>query len=318
MNPLPFRALRAFMVVLLMGTMPIEAAKMKFSERELFRIPFGNEKTALGAKVEAGNFLIPRDFSRDLGGHIYINDSNKHRIVRFSPAGQYELSLEYPASAHQVFAQPDGLGNLWLLISDPTRGFYYGVYDSRGKRLREGVFIQYNHFRLHVDDARVLHVILSHSKRPSETHLFYLDQETFLLKKVKAAKPPEEHHRITHLERSYYIDPVPSDAKTDADRRTKITDDQRESEKTIKGRVVYVTDQNEIYTRVGDCQMEIYNLEGSHKGSIKLEGLPSACASARFDPEGNIYLLDGIRDASDRYSPEMPGMRLLVWVRDAT
>ncbi len=304
------------MALLVLLAVPSGAlAKIQFVKRELFRIPFGDPKESLGSKVVDGQLLIPRNFSLDGSGNFYINDANRHRIVRYSWRGAYQMSLQYPATARQVFAQPDGQNNLWLLISDPVRGFYYGVYDSGGKRLREGVFAQYNHFRLHVDDARVLHLLLSNEKRPQEVHLFVLDQKSFLLKKIKAAKPPEEHHHLTTLERSYFIDPVPTHAKQDSDRRAKITDASHQTVGTLKGRVVYVTDPGEIYTRVGECRFEIYSLKGALTGEVQLEALSPTCAGARFDPQGHIYLLDGIPDASGQYSDQMPGMRLMIWER---
>ncbi len=312
-----FRAARACGLLAALVTLSArgQAASLEFKSRELFQIPFGTDKESLGAKVQDGNFLLPRDFSVDANGRFYINDSNKHRVIRVSPRGEYRMGISYPASAEQVFAQPDGLGNLWLLISDPVRGFYYGVYDGDGKKLREGVFAQYNKFRLHVDDARVLNVMLSNKKKPQDVHTYFLDPESFLLKKIAVAPPPEEHHTVVKLERSYYIDPVPTHATNDSERRMKITDKTRQSVEEIRGRVVYVTEQSEIYTRVGDCQFEIYDVTGSKKGQVTLKSLPAVCAGVRFDPQGNIYLLDGTPDASGKYSADMPGMRLMVWER---
>ncbi len=35
----------------------LQAASIEFSSRELFRVPFGKDKEALGVKIENGNFL---------------------------------------------------------------------------------------------------------------------------------------------------------------------------------------------------------------------------------------------------------------------
>lgn len=303
------------MLLLIWVACPGLASQIEFSSRELFRLPFGTSKQALGVKVEGGNLLIPRDFSLDAQGHFYITDTHKHRIMRVSSSGAYEMGIVYPPSAEQVFAQPDGQGNLWLLISDPRQGFYYGVYDQKGKRLREGVFAQYNRFRLHVDDAHVLHVILSNTKTPQDASFYYLDQETYLLNKVKVARPPEEHHQVNHLAKSYFIDPVPAGSVSDADRKMRITNEKREEVGTLRGRVVYVTDQGEIYTRVADCDLEIYSVEGARLGKVRLDALPAACASARFDGQGNIYVLDGVPNAAGEYAADMSGLRLNVWER---
>lgn len=306
---------------LLLGTLAIfcarvaPAASVEYVSRELFRIPFGNSKQELGVKVEAGNLLIPRDFSLDARGHFYVNDAHKHRIVRVSSKGAYEMGIAYPPTAEQVFAQPDGLGRLWLMISDPSRGFYYGVYDESGKRLREGVFTQFNRFRLYVDDAHILHVILSHAKKPNELIYYYLDQESLLLKKVRVAQPPQDHHQVQHLERSYYIDPVPTGEVHDSQRQMKITNEKREAVGTVRGRVIYVTDQGEIITRVDDCELDVYSIEGKRLGNLRIGALPAACAGARFDGQGNVYVLDGVPNGTGTYAADMPGLRLLIWQR---
>src|SRR5579872_4844288 len=143
------------------GPSGVHAADAAFTARELFRIPFGNNRDALGARIDGGNFIFPRDFTLDGAGHFYIYDSNHHRIARFSSEGKYEMGFGYPATARQIFAHADSRQNLWLLVSDPAQGLYYGVYDPAGKRLRAGIFSQFNHFQLHPDDDYTLHVILS-------------------------------------------------------------------------------------------------------------------------------------------------------------
>ena len=84
---------------------------------------------------------------------------------------------------------------------------------------------------------------------------------------------------------------------------------------SIRGTVVYVTDDGDIYTRLGEREIHIYGVDGSLKGKVVLEGLAAACAAVRFDPAGNIYELDGIPDKDNRYSEAMPGMRLILWER---
>jgi hypothetical protein len=79
--------------------------------------------------------------------------------------------------------------------------------------------------------------------------------------------------------------------------------------------VVYVTGLGEVYTRVSDREIQVYEPDGSLKGKVVLTGLPTACASVRFDADGNIYELDGIPDQAGQYTAEMPGMRLLLWER---
>src|SRR5687768_15893730 len=66
------------------------AARAVFEPRELFRIPFGTQREALGTAVEDGQFRFPRDFSMDPSGRFYIYDQKKHRIARYSAAGNFE------------------------------------------------------------------------------------------------------------------------------------------------------------------------------------------------------------------------------------
>ena len=126
-----------------------QAAETAFTPRVLFQIPFGKTRDTLGARIEGGNFLFPRDFTLDGAGHFYIYDSNNHRIARFSSEGKYEIGFAYPSTARQIFAHADSHQNVWLLISDPSEGMYYGVYGPNGKRLKAGLFSQFNHFQLH-------------------------------------------------------------------------------------------------------------------------------------------------------------------------
>ncbi len=302
------------LATVLLGATGAPAARLNFTPQELFRIPFGQKAGTLSARIEGGNFLIPRDFTLDGTGHFYIYDSNAHRIARFSTQGVYEMGIRYPSTARQVFAHADDKGNLWLLISDPERGLYYGVYDTRGQRLREGIFSQFNTFRLHVDDDYTLHVMVSSDKNPASIQTYLFDQESLLMKKEKIAPPPEEHHRVRRTGRVYYIDPVPG-AKDDSHRVMKITDSGHHSVARIRGTVVYVTEEGDVYARLGDREIDVYDMGGLLKGKVFLEGLPAACASVRFDSAGNIYELDGVPDENGRYTPAMKGMRLIFWKR---
>jgi hypothetical protein len=304
----------ALLIGLLTGlSMAGHAASALFSPRELFRIPFGEQREALGTRIESGSFQYPRDFTLDGAGRFYIYDIKKHRIARYSPNGAYQIGFAYPATAGQVFAHADSQENLWLIVSDPARGLYYGVYDAAGKRLRDGLFSQYDTFRLHVDDDSVMQVILSSSRKPAvRTYIFH--EPSLLLKRIDVAPPPENHRRLKKNDRTYFIDKLPG-ASQGAPPVQRITDESRRPIADIKGDVIYITAQGEIYTRVGDCQIHVYEAGGAFKGKVALTGLPSACRAIRFDPEGNIYQLDGIPNAAQQYTPEMTGMRLVRWER---
>jgi hypothetical protein len=78
---------------------------------------------------------------------------------------------------------------------------------------------------------------------------------------------------------------------------------------------VYVTGRGEVYTRISDREIRVYEPDGSFKGKVLLRGLPSACQAVRFDADGDIYELDGIPDKNGQHTAEMPGMRLMVWER---
>ena len=293
----------------------VQAAAVEFTPRDLFHIPFGDENNMLGAKIEDGNFLIPRDFTMDTSGHFYIYDSNNHRIARFAADGAYQMGIRYPETARQVFAHADAEENLWLLISDPIRGIYYGVYDLHGKRLHEGIFSQFDTFHLHVDDDYTLHVVISSNRNPTVTQTYLLDQQSLLMKKENIARPPEDHHEVRRPGHLYFIDPIPGSGPDDSHRRMQITDDKHHSVSSIKGTVVYVTDNGDVYTRVGEREIDVYDVDGYLKGKVVLEGLAAACAAVRFDSMGNIYELDGIPDKDHQYGPSMPGMRLILWER---
>lgn len=303
------------LILMFSGATGVYAAEAAFAPRELFRIPFGKSRDTLGARVEGGNFIFPRDFTLDGAGHFYIYDSNNHRIARFSSSGQYEIGFSYPATARQVFAHADSRQNLWLLISDPERGLYYGVYGPTGKRLRAGVFSQFDHFRLHPDDDFTLHVILSSEKNPAESRTFLFDEESLLMKKENIARPPENHHQVRASEHVYFIDQVPNGSKGDAGQVNRITDDLHHGVADIRGAVIYVTGQGEVYTRMNEREIDVYGVDGSLKGKVLLQGLASACQSIRFDAAGNLYELDGIPDEAGQYTAKMPGMRLIEWER---
>jgi len=306
------------------------ADSVQFQARELFQIPFGNSRDTLGAKVEGNNFLIPRSFTLDDVGHAYIYDSPKHRIARFTLKGVFEMEFRYPETVEQVFAHADAEQNLWLLVSEPKRGLYYVVYDVRGKKLRDGLFREYMHFQLHLDDDHFLHVLLSSDKTPSVTQSFFLDEKSHLMKKENVARPPVTHHRVRKQEHVYFIDAVPGEAGT----LNRITNEAHHHESDIQGHVIYTTDAGDIYTRLGDRGFRVYSAQGALKGHVQLHGLRASCASIRFDSDGNIFELDGIPDQSDEqarlrgsadpqadfedlhYTAAMPGMRMILLSRE--
>jgi len=290
------------------------AASVSFTSKELFRVPFGKNREDLGVKIEGGNLLIPRDFTLDAAGHFYIYDSNNHRIARYAQDGTYEMGYSYSATADQIFAHADSVENLWLLISDPTQGLYYGVYDSHGKRLREGIFSQYNHYQLHVDDNATLHIILSSTKNSGITQTFFLDEDSLLMKKETVARPPEKHHQVRRSDHVYFIDEVPGGSSKDGP-VNRVTDESHRGVADIQGDVIYMTESGDVYTRVGEREINVYDADGSFKGKALLKGLSSACASIRFDSSGNIYELDGIPNDNGKYTSDMPGMRLIYWER---
>jgi len=302
------------MLALLSGGI-VQAAPGTFAPRELFRVSFGKGPDRLGARLDGENLTAPRDFTMDGAGHFYLYDINKHRVARFSSEGRYEMEFRYPATAGQLFAHADSHENLWLMISDPGQGMFYGVYDSRGRSLRSGIFSRFNHFRLHPDDDNVLHVILSSDKDPRATQTYLFDEKSLLMKREHIARPPETHHQVRHKDRVYFIDQVPGSATSDSPPVNRVTDEAHHGVAELRGVVAYMTSMGEIYTRVGDREIRVYEADGSLKGKVVLEGLPSACASVRFDADGNIYELDGIPDQAGQYTAEMPGMRLIRWER---
>lgn len=301
--------------VLILGIGSAAQSDPLFIVRELFRIPFGEQREALGTRIENGNFQFPRDFTIDNTGRFYIYDKLKHRIARYSPVGTYEIGFTYPSTADQVFARPDSQANLWLLISDPVRGMYYGIYDPRGKKIRDGVFNQYNQFRLHLGDDAVLNVLASSRKKPGPETVYIFHEPSLLLKRLAMPPPPEDHHRLHREDRTYFIDAIPGSTTNGATKRHRVTNDSQQTVGEIQGEVLYITSRGEIYTRVGQCAIYVYDLDGTLKGKGALTGLPSACASLRFDAEGNIYELDGIPDDQGQYSEQMTGMRILRWQR---
>jgi len=294
--------------------LPLGAATLTFQPRELFRVPFGKNRDTLAARVDGGNLIIPRGFTMDQVGHFFLYDLNNHRIARFSDHGRFEMEFKYVPTARQVFAHPDGQQNLWMLVSDPERGAFYGVYSPTGKRLREGLFTKYNHFDFHVDDDGRLRVTLSAASAAVPSQAFVLDETTLLMKKLNAARPPESHHEIRKNDRVYSVDPVPGGMSGSVP-VARIRDDAHHGVADIVGTVIYTTAGGDIYTRVGPRELRVYAVDGALKGRVQLVGLPASCASIRFDAEGNIYELDGIPDADGQYGESMPGMRLLQWQR---
>jgi hypothetical protein len=309
-------------------------ADVAFVPRELFHVPFGSDRAHLGTKAEGENLQLPADFTRDAVGRFYIYDRVNHRIARFSPVGAFEIGYRFPPTARQVFAHADERQNLWLLVADPARGVFYGVYDQRGKALRSATLAQYNRFRLHVGDDFSLRAMLSHDARPGASQLFRFDSQTMLMTKETIALPPETHHRVKKGDVDYFVDQVPgSSNKEGAVPVNRITDRLGGKANEIEGQVVYVTDAGDLYTRVGAREIRIYDVRGVLKGKVTLSGLSFTLASIRFDGAGNIYQLDGIPDKTDEdlrkegtstdrrnwedrhYTSGMPGMRMILWER---
>ena len=253
-------------------------------------------------RLDGGNLIIPRGFTMDAAGRFYIYDVNHHRVARYSSQGRYEMELRYPETAGQMFAHADSRENLWLLVSDPAQGLFYGVYDARGRNLRSGTFSQFNHFQLHPDDDNVLHVLLSSERNPGAVQSWFLDEKSLLMKKENVARPPETHHQIRRHDHVYFIDEVPGGAGSHASPVNRVTDESHRGLADIQGTVVYVTGRGEVYARVSDREIRVYEPDGSFKGKVLLKGLPSACLAVRFDGDGNIYELDGIPDKNDQYT----------------
>ncbi len=323
------------LVALLVHAARSESARRIFQPHELFRVPFGESRETLGSRIAQAQFLIPRDFTLDGADHFYIYDVNNHRIARYSSAGKFEMDFRYLATAGQVFAHADSSQNLWLLLSDPARGVYYGVYSPTGRRLREGIFGQFHQFRLHPDDDFTLHIILSAGPAGNVSDQIYMfDEQSLRMKKENVAPPPVTHHQVKRHEHVYFIDAMPGTQTVDTQTINRISDPSHQEVAAIRGSVLYVTGEGEIYTRVGARQINVYEADGTLKGNVTLTGMRGACASIRFDSAGNIYELDGIPDKTDEqlraqtpaidskadfedlhYTPEMLGMRMIVWER---
>jgi len=136
------------------------------------------------------------------------------------------------------------------------------------------------------------------------TSSFLFDEERLLLKKEAVGPPPLTHHEIRKNDHLYFADQLPG-SKTGESVTTQITDASHKRLSSIRGAVIYTTEQGDLYTRVGACLIHVYEADGTFKGSVHLTGLPSSCASIRFDADGNLYQLDG----------DTEGMHLLQWQR---
>ena len=258
----------AWAAMLIVCSCGIGRAAVAFTPRELFQIPFGADPKALGARVESGQFLFPRLFTMDGAGHFYIYDSIHHRIARYAGDGRYEMEFRYPETARQIFAHPDSRENLWLLISDPSQGMFYGVYDARGKRLNAGIFSRFNDFHLHLDDDGLLHVTLSSNKDAASVKTYVLDEKSLLMKKENIAPPPEDHHEVRAGQRLFYVDAIPG-AKQNAQSAARITDQTHHTVAEIKGTVIYVTQQGELYREWGRAKSTFtMSREPASDGSI--------------------------------------------------
>jgi len=290
------------------------AAEASFTPRELFQIPFGTDKSSLSTRLDGGQMKIPSNFTIDAAGHFYVYDNVRHRIARFSPSGVFEIGYTYDATVQQVFAYADANRNLWLLMSEPRRGVFYGVYDPRGKSLRSATFAQFNQFRFHVGDEGLLRAILSSKEFPNRTQMFWFDQNSLMMKKDSAALPPKDHHAVRQGDAVYYVNPIPGATKN-ATPVQRVTDLNQRRIADIQGTVMYTTLAGEVYTRVGEREIRVYDVQGGLKSRIVMPGLASSLNQLRFDEQGNIYQLDGIPDISGHYDSSMPGMRMIVWQR---
>jgi len=211
----------AGIILILFGGGLCQAASVTFVPRELFRVSFGRSRDQLGARVEGGNFIIPRDFTMDGAGRFYITDINNHRIARFSSAGRYEMEFRYLPTAGQLFAHADSRENLWMIISDPVEGMFYGVYDRGGRSLRSGIFSRFNRFHLHPDDENVLHVILTSDNDPRAMQTYFFDEKDLLLKKEIVARPSETHHQVRRANHVYFIDQIPGPGQREQEYSTR-------------------------------------------------------------------------------------------------
>lgn len=314
---------------------PAYAGDVRFSSAELFRIPFGAGRGELGTAIDDKGFRFPHEFTRDARGRFYINDLYKHRIVRYSAEGAYELSLTYPKTATKVFSHADEDGNIWLLVADPTKGFYYGVHDEKGKPLRSAVFSQYQQFRLSVGDDFNLRVVLSSDKKPDDEAFYQFDIDSLLLKKDPSGRPPSTHHRVRTQDGLYFIDQVTDGAKEDHERSHRVSDASGRKLGTIEGRVLYTTARGEVYTRLGARDLRVYSASGRLLTKVRLSGLSATTAFIRFNESGDLFQLDGIPDRTVeevraggaegdprtdqedlQFSPKMTGLRMVQWHRE--
>lgn len=312
---------------------PVCAEQVTFVPETLFELPFGTTREALGSKNTGHELIIPSEFTMDSDGRFYINDAAKHRIARFSSKGVYQMGVQYPETAQQVFAHADEIGNLWLLIADPTRGIYYGVHDPAGKALKTAIFPQFTRFRLTIGDDSQARVILTSEKDPQGGHLYRFDADNHQLVRDPSGLPPTTHHKILDGDRTYYIDEDPR-ADRSKERVQSITDINGRKVGRMQGSVIYVTEARDIYTRTDTRAIRVYDSNGSLRGQVRLSGLSSSCATLRFDSHGNLYQLDGIPDRTPgdlqagaakgdprtdpedlRYSSAMPGMRIVRWLK---
>jgi len=301
---------RAFLFSLLWAAQ-VQAADVEFAPREMFRMPFGSDRAALGAKIDGQEMKIPSDFAMDAAGRFYIYDIHKNRIARYSPEGKFQITYTYAPTVQQVFAHVDAQQNMWLLVTDPKRGAYYGVYDERGKTLRSGFFTQYNRFRLRLADDAMLRVTLYSDKQPTAGQLYWFDQDSMLLKRDTVGPPPENQHQIQKEDVTYSIHLIPGSGKA----VNRITDRSSGRTRDIEGEVVYISLRGELYTRVGDREIRVYDVSGKMQGRMLLTGLPSSLKTIRFTPAGDICQLDGIPDRDGAYTSDMPGMRIVCWQR---
>ena len=159
-------------------------------------------------------------------------------------------------------------------------------------------------------------MILSAKDNPASEQTYILDEDGLIMKREKIARPPETHHQIRLHDHTYFVDQVPDAEKEDSQHVNYITDESHHGVADIKGSVIYMTGRGEIYTRVGECEVYVYDVDGSLQAKVQLKGMVSACSSIRFDSDGSIYELDGIPDEAGDYTSEMTGMRVVEWERN--
>jgi len=324
-----------------MLVMPVHAeeeGKTKYTQKELFKIHWGDEDGKIGREVSEGSLETPAYFTVDDEGNIYILDYINTRVVVFSPKGEFikNIKISQKPPFGRAVMTVDKHKQLWMIPKKQRRkGYICEVYNEKGKSLKKTMLpSDISSIDLVIDQVNkpLLFGDKSHfDKKTRRSKIlkltqFNFDEEIFELKPMTTISPT----KIKKGKQIFIVEKT-LDKKTSRSHFILKNNDGKTIKK-IKGRVKRIDSRGNIYSQSSLRNIDVIDPSGTKIYEVNLKGHLIAVASPYVDAKGDIYQLDLIPDVTDEeiktfypppsanddiesfhYSISSPGIRVIKW-----